>query len=198
MARRSQFGVSGRSGRAVWCCQTKPDGSRKTFFAPSSGRELAPFSQGGDAVLLEVVAATKVAFEVDVIVDGGLDGGELLETLHRPESVHGFLSSPSWLMRVFSPVVAPPPRLLTAGTPELTERGLVAAQLVGHDHVRAPIPLHCLAQKLQCCFAIPALRDIRLKDFALVIDGAPKIMKLAVDANEHLVQMPDPVRVVPI
>ena len=80
-------------GRPRWC-QTKTDRSRKTRVEPSSGCELAPFGQGGGSVFLEIFAAIKVAFEVKVIVDGRLDGGELLQTSHRPEPHHDLLSSP--------------------------------------------------------------------------------------------------------
>jgi hypothetical protein len=35
-----------------------------------------------------------VALEVEVIVDGRLDGGELLEAFRAPELAHDFLSAP--------------------------------------------------------------------------------------------------------
>jgi len=67
-------------------------------FVPNSGGELTPFGQGCGSVFLEFFAAVKVAFEVEVIVDGRLDGGKLLKTLHRPEPRHYFLSPPQRLM----------------------------------------------------------------------------------------------------
>lgn len=48
---------------------------------------------GGELpVLLEPVSVVEVAFEIDVIVDGRMDGGEFLETSHSPETEHGPLS----------------------------------------------------------------------------------------------------------
>jgi hypothetical protein len=42
-----------------------------------------------------------VAFEIEVIVDQGLTGGELLVVSHRPEPGHDLLSPPEWSVRVF-------------------------------------------------------------------------------------------------
>jgi hypothetical protein len=53
----------------------------------NSSRELTPFGQGGGSVFLEFFAAVEMAFEIELIVDGRLDGGELLKALHRPEPV---------------------------------------------------------------------------------------------------------------
>lgn len=41
----------------------------------------------------------------------------------------------------------------------------------------------------------PAFRGKNLKHFALVVHGAPEVMRLPVDAHEHFVQMLAPVRV---
>ena len=78
--------------------QTKTDRSRKTGIEPNSGRELTPCGQGLSTVFLEFFTAVEMAFEVEVVVNGGLDGGELLKTSHRPEPVHDFLSSPQGLV----------------------------------------------------------------------------------------------------
>ena len=83
---------------AIGLCQTKTDRSRKTGIDPISGRELTPFGQGGRAVFLEFFTAVEMAFEIEVVVDGGLNGGELLKTSHRPEPVHDFFSPPQGLM----------------------------------------------------------------------------------------------------
>ena len=57
------------------------------------------------------------------------------------------------------------------------------------------MPFHRALQKLQRRLAIPTLRSKDLEHFAFVIDGAPKIMRLAIDPHEHLVQVPTPGRV---
>ena len=58
-----------------------------------SGGELPPFGQGDLPVFLEPVAVVEVAFEVEVIVDGRMDGGEHLKTSHSSEPEHRPLAS---------------------------------------------------------------------------------------------------------
>lgn len=65
----------------------------KTPRSELSGRKLPPFGQGGRAVLLEDVAAIEVAFEIEMIVDRGVNGGEFLQGLDVPELCHRPLSS---------------------------------------------------------------------------------------------------------
>ncbi len=57
------------------------------------------------------------------------------------------------------------------------------------------VTLHGFPEEFQCCFAIPALRDIAFQHLALVIHGTPKVMRLAINLHKHLIQMPLPVRV---
>ena len=97
----------------------------KTDFDTVSGHKLTPFGQGLGTVFLEFFAAVELAFEIEVVVNRGLDGGELLKTSHRPEPVHYFLSSPQRLMRVFSFVIQPPRGRLAIRNSRITKRGLV-------------------------------------------------------------------------
>ncbi len=62
----------------VWHCQVKVNGSENLLDQYNSGCELAPFGQGGRTVELEVVSTAKVSFDVEEVVDGGMDGGEFL------------------------------------------------------------------------------------------------------------------------
>ena len=62
----------------------------------SGGAELTPFGKSGGAVQFEVVPAVEVAFLIEEIVDGRMDGGEFLETSHPPESLHRPFSSSQW------------------------------------------------------------------------------------------------------
>ena len=99
-------------------------------------------------------------------------------------------------MGVFGTVVEPAPRLLAAGITDHVHCRPVGAQPVGHDDIGIAISLHRSAQESQRCLAIPAPSDIGLEHFTLVIDGAPEVVKLAVDFDENLVEMPGPIRVV--
>src|SRR6056297_1950152 len=53
--------------------------------------------------------------------------------------------------------------------------------------------LHCFLEEFQSCLLVPGLCYEALKHLAFVIDGAPKVVTLAVDLHEHLVQVPSPV-----
>ncbi len=46
----------------------------------------------------EVIAADQMTFEIEMIVDRGMNGGEFLERLRAPEFRHCSLSSPERLM----------------------------------------------------------------------------------------------------
>jgi hypothetical protein len=59
---------------------------------------MSPFSERGSAVLLEDIAADKVAVMVEVIVDRGMYGGKLLKSFYIPEGRHRPLSSPERLV----------------------------------------------------------------------------------------------------
>jgi len=52
------------------------------------GGKLTPFGERVLPILLEPVSVVEMSFEVEMIVDGGMDGGELLETSHSPKSKH--------------------------------------------------------------------------------------------------------------
>ena len=59
-------------------CQANANKSLKCEASVALGRQLAPLGQGGGAVLLEDVAAVEVTFEVEMVVDRGVDGSEFL------------------------------------------------------------------------------------------------------------------------
>ncbi len=64
----------GRRGIVRLTGRELPDRKRSKL----SRGELTPFSERGRAVLLEDIAAIEVAFVIEMIVDRGVDGGELL------------------------------------------------------------------------------------------------------------------------
>jgi hypothetical protein len=63
-----------------------------------SRRQLAPFGQRGGAVLLEGFARGEVTFEIEMIVNRGMDRGKLLQGLYVPEFRHRPFPSPEWLV----------------------------------------------------------------------------------------------------
>ncbi len=75
------------------CCQSNANRSPKSVNSGLSGRKLTPFGQSGRSVLPEGIAATEMTVLVEMIVDRGMSGGELLKGLHVPEFRHRALSS---------------------------------------------------------------------------------------------------------
>ena len=72
--------------------------------ARAAARFCLKFGSGVEAALL-----------VEVVVDGGVDGGELLQTSHPPEAQHRPLPSSEWQVRILRPVVEPAAGLLPVG-----------------------------------------------------------------------------------
>jgi hypothetical protein len=54
------------------------------------------------------------------------------------------------------------------------------------------VALHGFLEELQGASRVPRFADEELQHLALVIDGPPKIMELAVDLHENLVNLPAP------
>ncbi len=74
-------------------CQANTNQSRRSSKVWPSGRQLTPLVQGGGAVPLEDGAAGEVTVVVEVVIDGGLYGGEFLQGLDGPELRHCRFSS---------------------------------------------------------------------------------------------------------
>ncbi len=98
-------------------------------------------------------------------------------------------------MRILSSVVFPAARFLPLLVADVLHCRAVGPEFVSHQDMRMTVTLHGFSEEFQCCFAIPALRDIAFQHLALVIHGTPKVMRLAINLHKHLIQMPLPVRV---
>ena len=72
----------------------------------SSGN-LTPFGKRERAIEFEDLAAAKMAFEIEMIVDRGVDGGEFLQGLYVPELRHRSFSSVERLVGIFGSIVEP-------------------------------------------------------------------------------------------
>ena len=91
----------------VLSVQCEPVSDRQGY-TPCLCREFPPLGQRSRTVLLEVVAAVKVAVEVEMIVDRGVDGGEFLHGLDVPEpGLRRFVSSER-LVGIFGSIGEPP------------------------------------------------------------------------------------------
>ena len=56
------------------------------------------------------------------------------------------------------------------------------------------MPLHYTLQKLRRSPATPSFGHKNFKYFALVIDGTPEVVRLAINSDKYFVQVPAPVR----
>jgi hypothetical protein len=121
-------------------------------------------------------------------------GGELLESLHVPELRHRSFPSSERLVGILSPIVEPATTLLVGGVADYFHCRTVGAKSVSHDRTWPAIPFHHPLEKLQCRFTVSALRRENLQYLAFVIDRTPEIMRLSIDPDEHLVQVPASLR----
>ena len=96
-------------------------------------------------------------------------------------------------MGVLGPVVEPPSHLAVITAPKVLERSPVGPQAIGDDSVRPTVPPHRLLQRTQRSLAIAGLRDEAFEHLALVVDGAPEVVRHAVDFHVDLVEVPAPV-----
>jgi hypothetical protein len=104
--------------------------------------KLAPLSESGGAVKLEIVSAVERAFLMEMVVDGGMNGGEFLQTSHAAEQLLGSLPSSKRKVDILNPIVLPAASFLLVGIASFLHRHTEGSQLVGHQNMRAAAPLH--------------------------------------------------------
>jgi len=160
---------------------------------PLSRAETTPLGESSGAFGLEMRSAGEASLVVEMVGDGGVDGGEHLQTSHAPEAEHRPLSSSERQVCILRTVVQPAAGFLPVGDAQVFHGRSVGPQLVGHVAIARTMFLHSFPKKLQSCLLVPGLCYKALKHLTLVIDRAPEIMPLAVDLHEHLVEVPSPV-----
>jgi len=79
---------------------------------------------------------------IEMIVDGGMDRGELLKTSHSPEAEHRPLSSSEREVRVFCSVIEMATDLLAVNVSDVFHGCPIRSQSIGDNHFRAAISLH--------------------------------------------------------
>jgi hypothetical protein len=132
------------------CCQTDANSSRiRQVRGISSGAERTPLGKSGSVGLLVDWAAGEAPFGVEELVDGGVDGDELLQTSDAPEALHRQFSPSERQVRVFRPVVPPTTRDLPVLGPKLFQGCPIEAQPICHQLLGSAMPLHPLLEELQ-------------------------------------------------
>jgi hypothetical protein len=133
---------------------------------PSGHAKWTPFVERGGAVQFEIISAVEMALQIEVVVDGGVEGGEFLQASNPPETEHGTLPSSEWKMGVFRSVVSPPTGPLKIGAAEFTQRRAIGSEPISHDRFRPAVALHGFPEELHSRPSVPPLRDEGLQDFA--------------------------------
>ena len=95
-------------------------------------------------------------------------------------------------MRIFRPVVLPPPHLLAVEIAQLSHRGRVGSKPVCDDRLGAAVAFERLLHKGESCGFVSCFGDVALKDLTLMVDRAPQIAHLSVHLHVHLIKMPLP------
>ena len=83
---------------------------------------MTPLGQSDGAVELEIVSVVERALLVEMVADGGMNGGELLQTSHATEPLHCSLSSSEREMRILRPIVEPAASFVAVGIADILHR----------------------------------------------------------------------------
>jgi len=120
-----------------------------------------------------------------------MNGEEALRLSYRLEAAHLALSLPGRLMGDLRPVVDVLPSVMDDGGHGGPMSGAIASQLVGHQAVRlAALSLQQPAKEAFCSTVISASLNEDVDHVAVLADGSPEIMPLALNRHEELVQVP--------
>ena len=110
-----------------------------------------------------------------MVVDAGMDRGELLQGFHSSESEHRPFSSSERKVAVFNPVVGVSADLLLLLITKLAHRRAVGSKAVGNDRLGRSVTLQRLLHEGERGFPVPGFSHVAFEDLALVIDRAPKV-----------------------
>jgi hypothetical protein len=80
---------------------------------------------------------------------------------------------------------------MAVSTAEFAHRGLVRGQPVGDDFIRdEPLVLKQFLQQFEGCSLVPPRLLEDIQNLAFLVDGPPHEHPLAVNADDHLVELP--------
>ncbi len=125
------------------------------------------------------------------VQDDSVSGEESLRLAGRLEAAHLSLSLAGRLMGDFGTVVRVLPRIVPDGGHGGSMRCPIAPQLVGHEqHRLCPLAFQEFTEEALCGASIATRLDKDVDHIAVLIDGSPEILPLALDRDEELVQVP--------
>ena len=128
---------------------------------------------------------------MEVAVDEGMSGEEVLRLFGRFEPLHLPLSSSRRPMRVLGPIVQISALSVLDAGKQLAPSDTIAPQLVSHDHSRDVLQTlqKPPEEALGGVGIAPGLNE-DVEHNAILIDGAPEVMLHALDPDEDFVQVP--------
>lgn len=110
------------------------------------------------AASFECFPVGEVAFLVEVIMQTGMNRGELLQRLHATKSFHRSLSSSELQVSILGPVVEVPAHLPPLLVAQFPHRGGLGAKAVRDDLLCLPMTLQSLLEECQSRKFVPLLR----------------------------------------
>ena len=127
-----------------WLCQTNTNTAQRICFQRNlHNSNLLPFNQSSFSFCFENVSLDQMALMVEVIVDCGMGGRELLQGFYIPVFGHCVFSSRKRLMLVFGPVVDPPPACLIISVTEHYHRSPIKPKPVCNNNDGLLVMFHC-------------------------------------------------------
>ncbi len=127
----------------------------------------------------------------EVLADRPERRQEALGMPWRLETLHVSFTLPCRLVRILCPIVEPPMAAIFHARHDLLLGSLIAAKLVSDEYTRHI--LACLEQFaeefLRGSLVAPALHQ-DIEHIAVLIDGPPQVVGLAVDLQENLIEEP--------
>jgi hypothetical protein len=102
--------------------------------------------------LLESGSGVEAAFLIEMVKDRGVNGGELLETSHAMEPLHGSFLSSKRRVQILSLIVELPTGFLANLRADLCQRGTKGAQAIGDHHLGLPMLAHCFLKGFNAAF----------------------------------------------
>ena len=76
---------------------------------------------------------------------------------------------------------------------QILDSGVIGSQPIGDDALRPTMPPHRFPEEFQRGFSVAGLGHRAFENLALVIDGPPEVVRLAVDLHLRLIEIPPPV-----
>ena len=83
-----------------------------------------------------------MSLQVEMVMDGSMNGDELLQTSHTTKAQHRPFSSSKRLVRILASVVLPAPGFLLVRIADDLHRGAIGAQLIRYHNMRLTIAFH--------------------------------------------------------